>query len=280
MRLRKRSFPHPVLGNDDDVVGAAFQAAFEVESDRERYYLIATFECSSTTLNALIETKKAAFVMHVECTNTVFRTRYTSTDRKNRFTVASEDLNGSVEVNFFICAHEDIPGYQIQGAHSDYGDTAFQIRKGDILAKADGRVFEAAQDYDAVKKIATIMQIEEVPEEGALPMRAIYEADRIRILLSKPDYRTYNLLKNNTQLQHAISCGIVLPVLSEAARMARDSTDEDREQLREYRWFRNVSARLEEPALAGEKDCLILAQRLLQLPIRRALEGAATVLED
>lgn len=203
MKLKKRSFPHPVLGNEDDVLGAAFQAVFEVESDRDYFYLITTFQCSSATLIALIEAKKAAFVMHVECTNTVYRARLASVDCENRFAVSSGDLNGSVEVNFFICAQQDILGYQIEGAHSDYDDVSFQIRKGDILAKADGRVFDAAQDYDAVKKISTIMQIEEAPEEGDGPMRAIYEADRIRILLAKPDYRKYALLKQNARIHHS-----------------------------------------------------------------------------
>jgi len=98
MRLRKRSFPHPVLGNNDDVLGSAFQAAFEAGHDREHFYLSVSFECSNTTLTDLIDAAKAAFAMHVECTNTVFRARFLSNERNRRFVVSSEDLNGSVEV--------------------------------------------------------------------------------------------------------------------------------------------------------------------------------------
>ena len=54
MRLSSRSYPHPVLGNGDDVSGAGFQATFEYASDQQFYYITVTVECSSATLAKLI----------------------------------------------------------------------------------------------------------------------------------------------------------------------------------------------------------------------------------
>ena len=66
MKLKERSFPHPVLGNADDVQGSAFQAAFDVTADGENFYLKVVFTCSNPTLLEAIEKKQAAYVMHVD----------------------------------------------------------------------------------------------------------------------------------------------------------------------------------------------------------------------
>ena len=274
MKLRHRSFPHPVLGNADDVSGAAFQAVFEPNQDREFYYLKTTFQCSSRTLLELIEKKKAAYVLHVECSNTVFRERCLSYQPDLKHPVDSEKLNGTIEVNFFICAEESITDYVIEGAHPDYAGIRFQINKGDVLAVADGRTFEAVKDYDAVKKVSTIMQIEPFKESGDRPMQAVFAAEKIRILLSKDDYKNYILLKVYEGLQHVFACSIVLPVLMEAIRIVKGS---DTEQFSDLRWFKNLSSRLEEPGLKKEEDPLTLAQLLLELPLHRALEGAKRI---
>jgi hypothetical protein len=277
MRLRERSFPHPVLGNSDDVAGAAFQAAFEVSQDRQFYYVALEYQCSSRTLESLINEQKASYVTHVECSNTVFRKRFSGTSSKQDLRILADDLNGMVEVNFFICAEEDIEEYAIEGMHSDYQGLKFQIKKGDILAVGDGRVFEAAKDYDALKKVSAIMQIEQSPQDGDLPMRADYDADKIRIFLSKPDFKNYNLLKNYETLQHALSLGIVLPILTEALRLALDPATA--EELIDFRWYRNLSSRLKEKEFENEDEPMLLAQRILQLPVTRALKTAITGIE-
>ena len=53
MKLSLRSYPHPVVGNRDDVPGAAFQATVEMSSDKENVYIDASINCSSSTLNHL-----------------------------------------------------------------------------------------------------------------------------------------------------------------------------------------------------------------------------------
>ena len=47
MRLSNRSFPHPVVGNGDDVPNVEFQVTFEFTSDKTYFYLKATARCRS-----------------------------------------------------------------------------------------------------------------------------------------------------------------------------------------------------------------------------------------
>jgi len=73
MKLSQRSYPHPVVGNADDVQDAAYQATVEMTTDKENIYLDAKTLCSSSTLNKLIKSGGATFVVHVECSNTLYR---------------------------------------------------------------------------------------------------------------------------------------------------------------------------------------------------------------
>ena len=74
MKLSQRTFPHPVVGNADDVLEAAFQAAVEVSHDSVDYYLNLSVQCSSATILELVAKGEAVYVLHIECSNTLYRT--------------------------------------------------------------------------------------------------------------------------------------------------------------------------------------------------------------
>jgi hypothetical protein len=274
MRLKRRSFPHPVLGNEDDVQGTAMQVAFEVNFDKKNYYLKSRFDCSNQTLGKLIAEGKAAYVTHVECTNTLFRSRFASAEREQTLPITADDLNNTVEVNFFLCAIQPISGYQVEGSHPDYGNSVFAINKGDILAIADGRTFNAERDANALRRVSSIMQIEESRDEGDAPMQISFNQAKIRIVLSKPDFADYKILKTQEHLQSALSATIVLPALAEALHIIRDEGDE----YSSYRWHQNLKHRLEEMGIGDGFEPFIAAQKLLELPLRRALQQAKSAL--
>ena len=99
MRLRARSFPHPVVGNLDDVPQASFQATREMATDKNNVYLDVSIACSSSTINDLISSNKATYVIHVECSNTLFRQAYEFPNSTRRIAISADNLNGPVEVN-------------------------------------------------------------------------------------------------------------------------------------------------------------------------------------
>ena len=104
MRLSRRSYPHPVVGNLDDVPGAAFQATIEMSVDQDNVYIDANIQCSSTTVCGLVADRRAAYAVHVECTNTIFRRAYEFAETSKRITIPINQLNDTVEVNAFAVA--------------------------------------------------------------------------------------------------------------------------------------------------------------------------------
>ena len=271
MRLSERSYPHPVLGNKDDVVGAAFQVAFDVTSDKSNYYVAVTAACSSTTLKKLIDKEVAGFVLHVECSNTLFRRAYDFTGTTHSVQIPADHLNDLVQLNAMVRAQKDVPGYQIDQAHEDYGNTKFDVKAGDILAITEGHSFHADTSHDSLRKISSIMQVEESSKDGDHPMEVDYDSsNKIRILLCKQDFGRYKNLKHIPALASHLTTTIVLPVLLRALVLARD----EESGVQNSGWCINLKTRMESMNLEAESEELTIAQSLLDMPIRRALASA------
>ena len=274
MRLSSRSYPHPVVGNRDDVPGAAFQAALDMTSDKEAVYLDATVKCSSKTINDLVKKKEASFVLHVECGNTLYRKVFDFHDGNYRAQIPSNNLNDSVEVNVFAKANRDISGYRVDAAHPDYGGVTFEIEKGDILAVGEGHIFYLDAPFDALSPIGSIMEIHEAHQDGDMPMQVDYNGPKIQIVLSKKDFADYKLLKINESLSVALTTTIVLPVLIEAIRIVQTDSDDD-----DLRWVRALRRRIEGMGLKPDGDSLQLAQDILELPLKRTFAAARMLAE-
>jgi hypothetical protein len=278
MKLSQRSYPHPVVGNRDDVPGAAFQAAVEITADKENVYIDVAAQCSSSTINELLSAGSAKHVLHVECSNTLFRRAFDLPDSSSRVAIPAENLNDAVEVNVFVRAMRDAAGYAVEAAHPDYEGVTFEIRDGDILAVGEGHIFHVESSFDSLRRIGSIMQIEESTEEGDVPMKVDFNGDKIRIILSKADFKDYKLLKAQEGVAAALTSTIVFPVLVEALHFWKSGEAGGGEED-SLRWMRALRSRILALELDAETDNLILAQMLLELPLRRALVSSRQLAE-
>ena len=269
MRLSSRSFPHPVVGNADDVPGAEFQAALEFRSDKTTFYLKATVRSSSKTLNKLIAKGAACYTLHVECGNTLFRRTFDFNATEHEVPIQASLLHGDVEVNAFVRAKSAIPKYAVDGAHEDYGDATFAVSPGDVLAVGDGYLFDANHDTDALRRVGALMEVEQSPKPGDQPMEADFYKDKIVILLCESDFVAYRELKVDAKLNGHLTTTLVLPVLIEAIHRLDDEDDGQ-----DFKWGRILRQRIDALPPGSKSDALQKAQALLVGPIHRALTTA------
>jgi hypothetical protein len=277
MRLSSRSYPHPVLGNRDDVPGAAFQTTIEMSADKEFVYLTVAVACSCYALNSLLASRRATLVLHVECSNTLFREAHELREFEHRIFIPADHLHDTVEVNVFACATDRIPQYRIPEAHPDYGDIAFGIERGDILAVGEGQVFLVESEFDALGRIGSIMQLCECDEDGDAPIQPDFSQDKIVVFLSKSDFANYKRLKHHASVRGPLTTTIVLPVLMEALRIAAGEEGDGLQDSR--RWVRALVKRVEALNLSLQTSPLILAQQLLELPVKRAVASSLALVE-
>ena len=276
MKLNYRSYPHPVVGNEDDVLDTAFQAVVEVQNDGAAYYLDVNVQTSSDTIKRLIKRGDAVYVLHVECSNTLYRRAFEFSEGAKTVVIPGGELNATVEVNVVARAKKDINRYRVNSSHPDYGRAAFAIGIGDILAVAEGFTFDADINFDSLRSVSSIMQIKARAEAADLPMSVELYDEKITVYLSKQDYKSYRLIRAHPNLSASVTSTLVLPALVEALTCVQN----DRADYEEYRWCRCLIRRIEDLSLSLELEPLELAQRLLELPIQRALVLARAMIES
>ena len=276
MRIRERAYPHPVLSQfSDDIQPRDFTAVMNVRFDKLYYYIDYSINMLNASLIQLISTGEAQYVVHVECRRNFFRKEYTSHNKTGSISIESENLFGPVEVSFTVNAAKDIPTYVVDGAHPDYGNRSFAIMAGDFLAVAPTQTFEADKDYDVLKKISSIMQIEKKSEEDKdSPMSFELEGNKICIYLSKNDFQRYSEVKVSPKITSTLCVTVVLPVLIEALFYMKQVQEADWEYERNRRWFRIIDDRLHNMGINIREhriSCCEAAQNLLEYPLVRTL---------
>lgn len=277
MKLKHRTFPYPVVGNGDDV-DAGFQTPIQVHRRDEAFELDVRCMMSSESLEKLINKKQAGYGLHVECTRTLYRKLFPL--RVNREGLASArievaDVSGAVEVNVVVYAKEDIPRYKVSEAHSDYGNKAFFVSRGDFLAISEGTLFDADIRRDMLRSIDSIMTVSP-RDDNETEMEADFNGDKIAINLSKDDFESYQSVKRDMMFRELAAQAIVLPVLVEALEHIKSGSP-DYEDLR---WFRNLTLRIGDKGLSLDTGTLVLAQQLLESPLQRLMTAYRKKLDE
>lgn len=277
MIIKDRSYPHPVLAPfKDDVSPNDFSCALKVTPDADNFYFSFQFEYENVTLDQLIRDKKAAHCVHIECRQNFYRRIFSFPERTRHLSIPANELVGRVEVTGLIKSLDTIDAYRIAGAHSDYGDISFRIQPGDVLAVSPSATFDAFVDYDPLRQISSILTIRRSPdqEEGGLEVDT--QDDRIVATLSQRDFDRYADLKADPTLSALLANQVVVPAILVAIQEIRQIPESDTELEMQKRWFRSISKKLEDLGIdirAADDPTLKAAQLILQLPLRRSLEG-------
>lgn len=277
MIVHSRSFPHPVLAPfHDDVIPNQFDLHLNIKPDADNYYIEARFDYENPTLSHLLKAGAAIHTLHFECRRNFYRNIFTSLEKVQNLTIAASELVGRVEVSGFIKAQAPINGYRIPCSHPDYGNTAFAVQPGDILAVAESQTFDAFTDYDPLRRISSILTIDRSEELDEGQMKLDTTGDRIVATLSQKDYDRYTELKADPKLAPLLANQVVFPALLEAVHEISNTPDEEFEVEMHKRWFRSIFRKLDESGVkikSPQTPPIEAVQALLKFPLRRSLEG-------
>lgn len=273
MKLAEKSYPYPVVGNRDDVPAADFQAALQVTFDAETAFITVDVAMSSSSLSELVRSGGASFCLHVECSNTLFRSVFYSIEQSFRVAIPLSEINNVVEATVTAVASQEIEEYRVEGQHADYGAHSFYVSKGGILATYPTFRFDVEREYDAFEHLDSIVTITQGGDDDG-PMTVSYDDEKLVVYLCKRDYIAYGRMLHSS-VSPILSATIVLPIIADAIRTYRQEP-----QDYDYRWARALVEQIGEDRLANGEEPLVLAQQVLELPLRRALAAAETAMES
>jgi hypothetical protein len=288
MRIRPRSYPHPVLTHfSDDIVNSVFMPVVTVRANKNAYVFDAVFKTNNADLLTLIGNKKARYAVHVECAQTRYRNVFKDGAEKFTFEIAAGMLDGHVELTLFILAASPMDKYRNGHFHPDYARLTFRVRKGDTLAVGHDREFTAEKKNDPLRNVPSIFSIVPSDLEDATGMDIDASGPKVRVTLSRPNFDAYASLKSDQSLHPMLSAVVIVPalvaVLDEIRRAAIEGTIDS---YADRRWFIVVARRLRDMGIDpqnGESfldSSLRIAHELVGQPLSASLEGLKAILQD
>lgn len=271
MKVNVKSYPHPVLGNEDDL-GGSCKVEFHYELRKEQIVLNPVFTLKNAAIEDLIKKGKASFVAEIECRSTFFRKSFSTRNPIEQFSIPANRVREYVTVSFYVCADSDI-NYKPSECHPDYQGTIFDLEMGDVLAVGGSCSFIAEKNFDPLRPpVSSFMSIREgTKHEG--PMEIDYEeSDKIMVILSKADWKNYIDVRGQKLTEGILHAAIVLPVLVDAIHQISNSDYEF------MNWFKRLQAIIDAKGL-HDKEPFEVAQKILENPASRGFCGINSLLE-
>lgn len=272
MKVNAKSYPHPVLGNGDDL-GGSFKVELPYELSRDAVVLHPSFSLRNSAIEELLKKGKASFIAEVECRGTFYRRSFQIGVQNESISIPAKLLRERVAVSFFVCATRDLEEYKPSEPHSDYEGAQFDVEAGDVLAVGGLSSFIAEKAFDPLRPpISSFMSIMEGNQHEG-PMEIDYEADKITIVLSKADWKSYVGVRGQKPVQGILHSAVVLPALVDAIHKIHTSPGE----YERLNWFGRLDAILEAKKLQ-DKDPFEAAQRILDNPSSRSFKGVEVII--
>ena len=273
--VRSVSFPHPVLGNNDDVVGElGFHVKFQLG---KQIRCKASFQLEDEALKECIAKGDAAFVARIECPTTYFQETVRTDSNVLEHSIAETNLRGTVSIEPRVVACRDMDDYAPSDAHPDYGGELFRISRGQLLAIGDTNSIFVEKDFDPLRMPTnSLIKVQKHDDLLTGPFEVQYELDeRITVFLSDQDWNAYQGIKRT--VPQAILSMIAVPVLAEAVRLMSHSGEA--QNYEELLWFQRLNQIL--TAREIPTDCpLVAAQSLLDAPLSRAVIELETEIHE
>jgi len=269
MKVKNISYPHPVLGNGDDILEGTFNPSFRRTQGRDTIRLNLTFGLKHPTVEKLIAEGKAVFTTQIGGRSTFYRTQFVTTSPSGEFTLDSNRVRGVITVHLSVRAIASIDEYMPIGCNPDYEGISFRVNPGDILAVATPLKFIADKEFDPLRPtLKSLLNIRKGEfKEG--PMQMDYSgSDKIVVFLSESDWESCRTVKGAGIGMPTLLSGIALPALADALLLLKNKDSE----VMQNHWYQQLEIILQQQKLVlGEP--FVVAQQILKNPLTAHLKS-------
>lgn len=250
MHIGNRSFPYPVLNRNEALSDYAAKSTFKLEFDvdengapivknGEVIFKNLHFTLTDSTLSELLEQGKLRGAFIVECSASVYRSRFDISTTPYDLQVSAHEINGNVVASCYLYATEDIIDFHSMGFIEEYAGYSFDIDKFDILAVDDGFKFKIELDPTEDDKVASIFTVVKKEDSGDI-MSYVYNDKKIIIYLPSAYYDCYDNIKTKRECNNIAFAMLAIPVLSGCLDDISARYESMEEILESYSWFNAV----------------------------------------
>lgn len=250
MHIGNRIFPYPVLNRNaalsDYVPESTFKVEFDVDEtgapivqNGEVVFKNLHYTITDASLISLLEQGKLKGAFIVECSASVYRSKFDITTVPNDLYVSTHKINGNVVASCYLYAVEDISDFKSDGFIPEYAGYSFDIDKFDILAVDDGYKFKIELDPTEDDKVASIFTV--VKKEGEGDLMTYANKDKsIVIYLPAAYYVSYDNIKMKKEYNNIAFAMLAIPVLASCIKEVHINYESIEEIREEHPWFNAV----------------------------------------
>ena len=275
MEIKNRLFPYPVLCEDtDDYIEGGFEVVADIiNQDINSLVLKFTMHLDNAGLRRQISQGNAEYIIHIECSNTSFRTVIHTFSDEETYRISSSKVNGEIALLGMVVSKKDIPFYRNNNLNPDYSDIDLMIPRAAILAYYNMPKINVLKNYeelaqeDSLFSVVREMRLDQNEEK---PIHFQLDPERIKIFVNEEVYSAYIQYQNNLTMRPLIMSVLVMPALTYMMEELRHGYEE----YENYRWFVKFSKFYQQQGkdfidhvIYGEQTITDIVQEMLQLPI-------------
>ena len=279
MRLSNISFPHPVLGIGNSVLGP-INVEHEIVQTDDSYECHFNCNMIDEHIKKLIDDGKARYFCEATCSSTLYRQSETFALPEFDFIIDRKDVRGTVEILVAVVAVEDIPKYINKNCSPLYnGFDSFYVEEGDLLAAFGEFSIEADIQYEKLKAVSQIFVVTGNNQEKGVNIDL--EGDKIIVDMHPNIFALFSddSINKNTLYAPLFHASLVLNALVKALGCL--------ENHETSLWAKTIKHRLEteqeeHPVFKNWKDSerhIEIAQELLNNPYDSLLR-AVKIIDD
>lgn len=284
------SFPHPVLGNRDDVEGELAileTSTFALQS--EVVHVTLDIHLEQTGLKAKLASGESRWIVTVDCQRTVFRRGFIidhseGPDGQARleFEIERGDIADKVTFVVEIIAASVLENYSSDGFHADYSGFGFRIDPAQILGQSAPAVIQVDQDWDPLNPpTSSFLRIDRAPTGLAQKLHVSFDSDEIIVTVNGALFDSIEQLPTMLREKFAIST-VVMPALVYVLTQTSGTWpegDNSRIELEKLRWFGGIRSKLESLQMS-DADPIEQAYRILEAAPERLSQQISTVADQ
>ena len=280
MLIRNKYYPYPVVAaGNDSYATTQFTSDVDFEKNGYNIKLILNASINNAEIEALISSKKASIVHHIECVKTCYRHAVVTDENETVFQIHQNKVNGAIQITTVIVANEDLKGYKNSDFSSDYKGFSFNIKRGCLLAIGGCVEFEINKQKDDLENTSSIFSIVPNLDPNETIVKVVVSSTQPKIAIKIPvkECNIYKNLSSNLDLQSIMHSMIIVPALAKVF----EELKVDRSALYNYesscRWYKalkkackNLNIEIDEQSLEN-LDSYETAQLLMDSPTMKAL---------
>lgn len=276
MQIINRLFPYPIYSDEsDDYSVNGFEVVYNAESDDQYLKIDYQITIDNNRIRSLIDSDSIQMVLHIECPSTSFRKVY-ETDYKGSIEIESGHIEETVEICCLLIAKHDLTIDQNLLINEDYGSSAFNIKKDQIIGYYNADKLKIEKSKDDLMKPSSIFRIVKKKDQDLAFTVNLDDSKKIRLLLNEETFNQFASQQHSSYLPilHAM---VVLPALTYVVEKIK--TDEGRETYEDKNWYKAIMLQLKARKIDENqfknKESIELAQILLKYPVAKGLNVLA-----